>query len=79
MCFFQDGARRWLPQPFHDRNYVTINSNLMILVSISRFLGAMDTLRTIIMMFMPHYVTEKCNLASKITANTSKWPQVRNY
>jgi len=38
--FYQDGVRRWLPLPFNDRNFVAINSNLMILVSISRFSGA---------------------------------------
>ena len=42
--FFQDGVRRWLPKPLNDHNSVTINSILMILVSISRSLGARNTL-----------------------------------
>jgi len=42
--FFQDGVRRWLPQPLNGRNYVIINSILITLVSISMFLGARNTL-----------------------------------
>jgi len=48
MCFFQDGVigvRRWLPQPLNGRNSETINSILMILVSISMFWGARNTLK----------------------------------
>jgi len=60
MCFFQDGVRRWLPQPLNGRNSVIINSILMIIVFISMFLGAKKH-----MMFMPHCVTEKFNMASK--------------
>ena len=43
--FFQDGVRRWLPQPLNGRNSVIINSVLMIFVSISMFLGARNTLK----------------------------------
>ena len=44
--FFSRWRPRWLPKPFNDHNSVTINSNLMILVSIPRFLGAKNTLRS---------------------------------
>ena len=37
---------RWSPKPLSDHNSVTINSNLMILVSIPRFFGAKNTLRS---------------------------------
>jgi len=63
--FFQDGVRRWLPQPLNGRNSVTINSILMILVSISRFWGGKEHIKTIKMMFMPHYVTEKVQYGVK--------------
>ena len=41
---------RWPPKPLNDHNYVTNNTNLMILVSIPRFLGAKNTLRSYKMM-----------------------------
>jgi len=34
---------RWPPKPINDHNYVTIQSNLMNLVSIPRFKGAKNT------------------------------------
>ena len=37
---------KWPPKPLHDHNYVTINSNVMILVSIPRFFGAKNTFRS---------------------------------
>jgi hypothetical protein len=37
---------RWLPKRLNDHNSVTIHSNLMILVSIPRFLGAKNTVRS---------------------------------
>ena len=44
--FFSRWRPIWPPKPLNDHNYVTINSNLMILVSIPRFLGAKNTLRS---------------------------------
>jgi len=44
--FFSRWRPRWPPKPLNDHNSVTINSNLMILVSIPRFLGAKNTLRS---------------------------------
>ena len=44
--FFSKWHPRWPPKPLNDHNYVTINSNLMILVSIPRLLGAKNTLRS---------------------------------
>ena len=44
--FFSRWRPRWPPKPLKDHNYVTINSNLMILISIPRFLGARNTLRS---------------------------------
>ena len=37
--FFSRWRPRWPPKPLNDHNSVTINSNLMILVSIPRFWG----------------------------------------
>ena len=44
--FFSRWRPRWPPKPLNDHNTVTINSNLMILVSISRFWGAKNTVRS---------------------------------
>ena len=43
--FFSRWRPRWPPKCLNDHNYVTINTNLMILVSIPRLLGAKNTLR----------------------------------
>ena len=43
--FFLRWHPRWPPKPLNDHNYVTVNSNFMILVSIPRFFGAKNTLR----------------------------------
>ena len=44
--FFSRWRPSWPPKPLNDHNYVTINSNLIILVSIPRFFGAKNTLRS---------------------------------
>ena len=54
-CFFSRWRPRWPPEPLNDHNYVTINSNLMILMSIPRFWGARNTFE--LKMKMGHYLT----------------------
>jgi len=72
LTVYQSRTPGWPPKPLNDHNSVTINSNLMILVSIPRFLWAKNTLRSLKMM-LAYYVTQKSNMASKMAANTSKW------
>jgi hypothetical protein len=55
--FFSRWPPRWPSKPLNDHNSVTINSNLMILVSIPRFLGAVNTLRSLKTM-LAYYVTQ---------------------
>ena len=54
--FFSRWRPKWPPKPLCANNSVTMNSNVMILVSIPRFLGARNTLRSSKMM-VAHYVT----------------------
>jgi len=44
--FFSRWRPRWLPKTLNDHNSVTVNSNSVILVSIPRFLGVKNTLRS---------------------------------
>ena len=43
--FFSRWRPRWPPKPLNDHNYVTVNPNLMILMSMPRFWGARNTLK----------------------------------
>ena len=54
--FFSRWRPRWPPKPLNAHNYVTINSNLMILMSIPRFWWARNTLEPL-KMKMGHYLT----------------------
>ena len=56
---------------------VTINSKLMILVSISMFSGARNTLRPY-KMTLDHYVRCKSSMASNTAANTSMYSTVHS-
>ena len=44
--FFSRRRPRWPPKPLNDHNSLTINSNLMIFVSIPRFFGGKNALRS---------------------------------
>ena len=43
--FFSRWRPRWPPKPLNDHNYVTVNSNVMILMSMPRFWGARSTIK----------------------------------
>jgi len=52
----QYGVKKWPPTPPNDRKFKTIDSNLMILMYIPRFLGARNTLRPL-QIKVGHYLT----------------------
>ena len=60
-CFFPRWRPKWPPTPPNDRKSVTIGSNLMVLMSISRFMVARNTLKL-------------TNMASNMATGTSIFP-----